>query len=307
MEERKEGDFPSGGPFYLRHVIGITIITGVLLYVILLVTRKPLHYNQAAYLSMQSLKRVALAAFMYSDDHDDYMPLGTSWHNGKSDQLCLPAPISCFSTWAWSVQPYDHFSYIFEDQTAKHNPMRSVGADRYNTFHLQYGYNYVAMSPFMPSNDAHNANQQVTAVSQHRFADPARTILMTSKWARSEAPSAGIWGTGFPGGMLADAAVDPPVCTPLPQMCFGNWGQQGFFDQRDPSKGLLLIDIEGRLAGGVAARSEDEKSIVVFADGHAALMSHQELAQGTNWKPNIYSRSVVITNPKDYLWSVEKR
>jgi len=82
----------------------------------------------------------------------------------------------------------------------------------------QFGYNYEFLAPIQ-GNPA--AAQPASATSA---ADPANTVMITSKWIHSDQPgwaSGTVWGTGpFPGGSLADADAEGPVCGPLAQNCF---------------------------------------------------------------------------------------
>lgn len=292
--------------FNLAHVVGIMIfifVIGIVAYPVL----QPAHDGGGKKaVSLSNAKQISLAALIYSADFDEYLPLGTSWHTGRNDQLCFPAPAGCFSTWAWSIQPYMKSEGLFLDPLVPPNPRGAKGKDRFDTFHLQYGYNYANLSPFLPAKDVRNSNQRVTGISQSTASNAAQTVMVTSKWARSATPSAETWSTGFPGGMLADAAIDPPDCTGIASLCFGNWGKSGFYDRSDPAKGMLLPEHEGRFMGGVAIRLHQETVVVGLLDGHAAQKTYLALAAGTNWGPGVGASTVVVSDPKKYLWSVAK-
>lgn len=284
-------------------VIGVILVFAMLLFPLLVQER---HFDQLGDVSKGQTKRLILAAIMYAADNDDYLPLGTAWHTGKEDQLCFPAPAGCFATWAWAVQAYSA-SPIYPDVTVRDNRTRLSGRDdHFNAFYVDYGYNYTHLSPYVPASNAALSNQQVLSISQLDLADPARTVMIASKWSRGNSPDPPLWGTGFPGGMLLDAAIDPPVCTALRQRCFTNWGIGGFFDRSDSRAGIMLPDSEGHLTGGVALRTREQKAVVGFCDGHADKISAFRLAAGTNWTPNVRAADVVVTDPKMYLWSVAK-
>lgn len=301
--ERESGGNPGSNSFTLAHlviIICLLVFGAMIAYPIL---SRPT-YGSGPSLGMMSSKQINLAAIMYANDYDTSMPLGTSWHTGK-DQLCLPVPVGCFSTWAWSIQAYMKTPGLFADASATPNPKRMLGQDRFDTWETQFGYNYTFLSPYIPVADPANSNQHVIGVSHVSATAPAQRVMVASKWARSNLKTLDMWGTGFPGGMLLDAAVDPPVCAPLPQMCVTNWGDGGFFDRTNPKYGMLLDPVEGRYTGGVAFRTATQ-AVVGFLDGHSKKLTERALAVGTNYAPGIPAASVVVTSSSSYLWSLKK-
>lgn len=291
--------------------LGNIILIGTLIFIFVLLAIAFLPYPNGGghdgkgAVSVSHTKQMSLAAAMYAADYDGYLPLGTAWHTGK-DQLCFPAPAGCFSTWAWEVQAYLKTSGLFNDPTTERNPRRADGQDRFDTLFTQYGYNYAFLSPYRRAKSSDSSNQRVIGVSLTAATNAANTVMVASKWTRVNTPMVGFWGTGIPGGMLADAGLEPPVCSNLKQLCLSNWGKNEFFDQANPANGILLTNREGRFTGGVAGRAKGDQAIVGFLDGHSKKLTYVALARGTNWTPTIEASAVVVTDSKEYLWNVVK-
>lgn len=248
------------------------------------------------------MKRQVLAVIMYSSDYNDELPVGTAWNTGK-DQLCYPAPVGCFSTWAWSVSPYIKSIKAFEDPNLK--GIEPEQRPQWATYFCDFGYNYVHLSPYIISRTPSGERIEVHPVKQTSAWSPAQTVMITSKWSSRLHAEKYTWANSFPGGMVADAAAEPPVCSDLPQLCLTNWGLGGFFDQADLSKGMFVDVTEGRYTGGVAFRAASQ-AIVGFLDGHSSKLPRQRLAAGTNWTPTILAKDMRVTKPTAYLWSVTK-
>lgn len=258
-------------------------------------------------ISLSNTKQQSLAAIMYAADFDDYLPLGTIWHTGK-DQLCFPAPAGCFSTWAWSIQPYMKSSGLFNDPTVhrdraswvvrKQEDDEEEIQDRWNTLTPDYGYNYNFLSPCVEEKGV----RMLRAVSQNEGADRGNTVMMASKWTTEDDKSPYYWGTGFPGGMMMSAGVESLKSSSIHPK---GWGIGGFFDHSDYRLGLSIPETEGRYAGGLAARAVG-KVVVGFVDGHSKKLSFSELAAGTNWKPGVRAQDVVVTDSKSYYWNLSK-
>jgi prepilin-type N-terminal cleavage/methylation domain-containing protein/prepilin-type processing-associated H-X9-DG protein len=243
--------------------------------------------------SLSNTKQETLGNIMYAGDFDDTLPLGTAWKTGH-DQLCYGGG-ACFSVWSWSIQPYVKNAQLFTDPLATPNPQRAANQANFDTYYIQYGYNYTYLSPWF-NNPGGPAGLTSTAVGQ-----PADTVMLVSKWANSENKSGFDWATWFPsgtsdGGMLAAAAVDSPDCWHIPQWCLDSWGTGGFYQNT-----LLLTEVAGGLTGGNSTRAANN-SVVSFVDGHVKKLAPGALSVGTNWSKTTANSAVVINDVTRYLW-----
>lgn len=243
--------------------------------------------------SLSNNKQETLGVIMYATDFDDVLPLGTAWNTGR-DQLCYGGPPLCFAVWSWSIQPYVKNSGLFMDPLAVPNPTRASAQANFDTYYVQYGYNYTFLSPYWTLNGV------ATGLSSTSVGQPAETVLISSKWANNENGSGYDWGTWFPGGMLAAAAVDSPDCWHIPQWCLDSWGRNGFYDA------TLLggKEVAGAYTGGNSLRAAGN-SVVGFVDGHTKKLQPGNLAAGSNWTRTIDRSQVVINNVAKYMWDIQ--
>jgi len=242
--------------------------------------------------SLSNVKQETLGNIMYAGDFDDDLPLGTAWNTGN-DQGCY-GPGLCFSVWSWSIAPYVKNSQIYMDPLAVPNPKStSLPQTNYDTYYIQYGYNYTYLSPM------HVQNGPESGLSSTAVGDPADTVMISSKWANSEQKSGSDWATWFPNGQLAAAAVDSPDCWHIADWCLDSWGTSGFYQST-----LLLPNVAGALTGGNSIRAANN-SIVSFVDGHTKKMAPGNLAAGTNWNTTVVNSSVVINDTSKYLWDLQ--
>lgn len=246
--------------------------------------------------SLSNAKQQTLGVVMYAGDFDDNLVLGTAWNTG-SDQLCYGAG-QCFSVWSWSIAPYVKNSQIYMDPlaTANGKAPNNLPQSNYDSYYIQYGYNYTFLSPMFTLNGP-EAGLSSTAVG-----DPAGTVMLAAKWAESENKSGLDYATWFPppnGGQLAAAAVDAPDCGDIQQYCMSSWGTGTFY-----STSMQLTTVEGGLTGGVSTRAANQ-AIITFVDGHAKKMSPGALAAGTNWTPTRVATSVTFTDITKYLWDLQ--
>lgn len=248
--------------------------------------------------SLTYAKHETLAAIMYAADYDDYLPLGTAWHTGK-DQMCFPMPVGCFTTWAWSISPYATSATLILDATAPPPMDHGKSQVAYDTFIPSFGYNYNYLSPAKDD----RGRQKLLAISQVAATSPAQTVMLASKWTAADDKSPYCWATAFPGGMVISAGIESPRSSSTHP---DGWGTGGFFDQGDYNRGLPVPVREGRYTGGVAFRNRDGTTTVGYLDGHSRKRSAADLAIGTNWKPGIAAKEVVVTDSTRYLWNVTK-
>jgi prepilin-type N-terminal cleavage/methylation domain-containing protein len=244
--------------------------------------------------SISNAKQETLAVLMYSGDSDDVLPLGTAWNTGH-DQLCYGAG-ACFAVWSWSVQPYMKNTGLFHDPLATPNPARPTAQDNFDSYYIQYGFNYTWLSPTSGS------PQRFTGQSATAAAAPADTVMIGSKWANNENTSGFDWGTGFPPdeGMLAAAAIDVPDCWHIPQWCLDSWGEPSFFADTLLNKN----EVAGAFTGGNSERSSGSM-VIGWLDGHTKKMKPGALAAGTNWTPTTANSAVVVQDPTKYLWDLQ--
>lgn len=244
--------------------------------------------------SLSNVKQQTLGAIMYAGDFDDDLPLGTAWNTGH-DQLCYSGQGMCFSVWTWSISPYVKNAQIYMDPLTSPNPKAPNGIPQINwdSYYVQYGYNYTYLSPLW-NNPGVEAGVSSTAAG-----DPASTVMIGSKWANAENTSGYDWGTWFPGGQLAAAAVDSPDCYHIPQWCMDSWGVNSFYQTQ-----LHLPEVAGGLTGGNSLRAANN-NITSFVDGHTKKMQAGALAVGTNWTRTTDHASVVINDTTRYLWDLQ--
>jgi len=245
--------------------------------------------------SLSNAKQQTLGNIMYAGDFDDTLPLGTAWATGR-DQLCYPGgPTMCFATWAWSIAPYVKNSQLYMDPQTSPNPARAANQANFDTYYIQYGYNYTYLSP-LPVFAGPEVGVSATAVGS-----PADTVMLGAKWAQSENTSGFDWGTWFPKGQLAAAAIDSVDCNNIPNWCLSGWGHNSFYD----NGGLNLAQQSyGKYTGGNSLRAAGN-SITTFVDGHTKKLAPGNLAVGTTWNINANESSVVINDTSKYLWDLQ--
>lgn len=241
--------------------------------------------------SLSNTKQETLGVIMYAGDVDDTMVLGTAWNTGH-DQLQYGTGLA-FSVWSWSIQPYVKNSGLFMDPMATPNPARAANQINFDTYYIQYGYNYTTLSP-MPTLNAPEVGLSATGVAQ-----PADTVMLGGKWANAENTSGFDWGTWFPNGQLAAAAIDTPDCNDIPTWCLSGWGLGGFYDTT-----LKLPYAGGKQSGGNSLRAAGN-SVTSFVDGHVKKMSPGALAVGTGWSPTVTEANLHILDYTKYLWDAQ--
>jgi prepilin-type N-terminal cleavage/methylation domain-containing protein/prepilin-type processing-associated H-X9-DG protein len=261
--------------------------------------------------ALSNTKQLNLGQIMYQGDYDDTFSPGTQWNTG-SDPLCFGAGV-CFSTWAWIGAPYVKNAQILADPSAGSNTNYfGWSAELNSTVFPQFGYNYTFLAPFSGS----GATFQITPATSTAAADPANTVMITSKWIHSDQPgwSGGtLWGTGpFPGGSMADADSEGVVCGPLLQNCFSDWGRGGGWDAGGAIGGTTGVpETEGKYTAGNAFRVSNQVT-VAWVDGHAKRVTYNALALGTNFNYNAAAGSpgsngaITTVHAAQYPWSITK-
>jgi len=245
--------------------------------------------------SLSNVKQQTLGNIMYAGDFDDVLPLGTAWGTGR-DQACYPGNL-CFSVWSWSIAPYVKNTQIYMDpQTSPNASQTALPQANYDSYYIQYGYNYTYLSPIPVQ------NQPEVGVSSTAVGAPADTVMLGAKWIQAENASGFDWGM-FPNGQLAAAAIDSPDCQDIPTWCMSGWGK-GSTSMYDTGGMKLPTKESGRFTGGNSLRAAGN-TITSFVDGHTKKVAPGNLAAGTNWNINIDENQVHITDTTKYLWDLQ--
>jgi len=245
--------------------------------------------------SLSNTKQQTLGNIMYAGDFDDMLPLGTAWNTGR-DQACYGAGM-CFAVWSWSIAPYVKNTQIYMDpQTTPNGKSATLPQANYDSYYIQYGYNYTYLSP-LPLQD-----MPEVGVSSPAVGAPADTVMLGAKWAQAENTSGSDWGTWFPNGQLAAAAIDSVDCNNIPTWCMSGWGKGSMYESS--SKLNLPTKESGRFTGGNSLRAAGN-SITSFVDGHVKKLAAGALAAGTNWNFNAQESAVSITDTTKYLWDLQ--
>jgi len=244
--------------------------------------------------SLSNVKQETLGNIMYAGDFDDTLPLGTAWNTGR-DQACYGTGL-CFAVWSWSIAPYVKNSQIYMDpQTTPNGKSNTLPQANYDSYYVQYGYNYTYLSPM------HILNGPQSGVSATAVGQPADTVMLATKWANIENTSGSDWGTWFPNGQLAAAAVDSVDCNDIPDWCMSGWGHNSFYDNGGMN---LTTAAAGKYTGGNSLRAAGN-NITSFVDGHVKKFAPGNLAIGTSWTQNAVESNIHITDTTKYLWDLQ--
>jgi len=239
---------------------------------------------------------------MYSGDADDFLVMGTEWNTGN-DQLQYGQGLA-FSVWTWSIAPYVKNVGIYNDPQTKAYTYTGSFAANFESYYVEYGYNYTWLSPDFGCPANGNQPGCMKGISATSVNQPAKTVMLTAKWNNYENTSGFDWGTTFPGGMLAAAATDSPDCDTIPQWCLSSWGVGDFEDTTANGGALGLSIAAGGQTGGMSLRTAN-MAVVAFVDGHSKRMAPGALAVGTNWYPTIKSAAIIINNYTTYMWDTQ--
>ena len=244
--------------------------------------------------SLSNIKQSSLASIMYSGDYDDVFVPGASWNTG-SDPICYGD--ACVSTWVWLEQPYMKNGDLFQDPLGPSIPSEAgVSKAVLASVESQYGLNVDHLSPW--------DGTATRPVSQTATANPADTVLMTSKYATSEwvyGVTDGVafqWDANTDNGPLINTVVGSPECYTIASACIDNWGLHSAW------AGLVKTEVAGMTTGGVSARNADNV-MVVWVDGHASKKKRSQLAAGTNYTSTLDAGSLTYTDKSKYVWDIE--
>src|SRR5579871_3967714 len=149
--------------------------------------------------SLSNSKQISLVILMYTQDYDETYPMDL--HYQSPEVWCLGGGFPCnpaalVSTWPYDIHPYTKNWVINQD------PQTGYGLDPYffqQPLHDsywsaegQYGYNYTALSPVLPSAYAPGGQCCApgpwtrTPATQASIARPADLIMLAAKAALQE-------------------------------------------------------------------------------------------------------------------------
>jgi len=244
---------------------------------------------------ISNAKQNALGILMYAGDYDDTVPKATTWNTG-SDPLCFGTGL-CFSTWAYSIQPYLKNGEILADPTGPSTPTFWNSRVLSLTSYPGFGYNYVYLSPYGP--ESPSRQKPITTTTP---ASPADTVMFSNRGSYGDGDGY-FWGFDFTAwttdSPLLNTSVEVPDCYTIPQYCADNWGVGGFAD------GVNAGNVTGGAnTGGVALHAQDA-SAVAFMDGHVKKMKAGALAAGTTWTTTSVPGDLQVTDLSKYIWDIQ--
>ncbi len=263
-------------------VIGIIAVLAALLFPVFASARE--HARRSTCLS--NLKQVGTAVQMYTMDADDVLP--------------VPMVRAPRSSWAGQLQPYMKSWSLLRCPNMVDATIagQSIWSGAYaTTQNLSvwpgYGWNADYLAPSLP--DCSDFDKQVPGaglpVNDAQIKNSAGTVMCVGI---SLAPGPGSFANRnslYPerGGYYYAPA---PATLGSKDGCtypYSGWGVGSFLG---PYGGF-----DGTRHGG--------KGCVLFVDGHAKIMSPQQLAAGTDWSSLQPNNQIKVTNRSLYLWDLE--
>lgn len=241
--------------------------------------------------SMSNSRQIGIAHEIYRADFDDLaVPAGII---DDSSPVFLQG--YGYMSWGYILRDYIKDSSLLQDPLTRPEPALTTHTQKLSWyFTTQVGYAYTVHAPWMEGTDSR-------PVSSTAVANPAETVLFTTKKARNGQPDwlitpSPIWGANL---------VNPPYCYSTTNgvnpesRCFpiARWGIN------TPSYAGQTFE-EGGHTGGVAFR-KNGRSCVVFADGHAAFRTSEQLAAGTTWRRGITFSGISINDKSRYMWDID--
>ena len=270
------------------------------------------------------VKKIALAATLYSADYDDMLLISFDggWGEVTNSHNKAAAGTESFhpsrqrtDVWPLILSPYLTSISVFVDPSrgdahgiytgaALGNfPTPEAGFDRLkNTYRNQnrlsmFGYNYIYLSPHRqqePQDMAETSPIGAEARSRAQAVDPAKTIAFTAAryWndttrGHSFVNAPGMWDFIAPESL-------PYTMSWNGQNCSGDWCGA------NPDTNMRTSNFYEAPGG----------SPVVYLDGHAESKTAADVAAGTNWStiaPGGYMENggVRITNKAAYRWNLD--
>lgn len=241
--------------------------------------------------SLSNNKQISLGVLMYASDYNDMFPIAQNWHTGSISW----GDNYWFRNWAGACYRYIKNAKLAYDPQGPSNYYLSDWSADYAIEFGGYGYNHMNLAPGDGVNNW--ADVSWSAVSTTAPAKPAETVMLTS--------SPALWGgdTGYNyldnGHYTSFMMVDSPDCygQRASLMCYSDWGTGS------AQANLGLSYEQGGQTGFVTLRSND-RSPVIFTDGHAQRMTASQLALGTNWKKDQASSAFKMLDSTKYIWDL---
>jgi prepilin-type N-terminal cleavage/methylation domain-containing protein/prepilin-type processing-associated H-X9-DG protein len=260
--------------------------------------------------SVSNGKQIVLATLMYQNDYDDTYPLEIVW-NANDAALTYgtgaggtTSQCGNFSPWTYETLPYTKAGGILEDPQISpngNNPFPTITADVWSAYNPEYGYNYAALSPWLPTGGALGTEcgywGSQEAETESSLTAPAQTILATADYASKDG-NFEWWGGNGP---IPWFSVNIPdgATNPTPDYIECGWGPGSYFSQ------WITTPAAGQFTGGVSLRRANQ-SVTLFADGHVKQLTAGGNAAGTNYNPTLPTGQIVETNPGAYLWGTQQ-
>lgn len=244
--------------------------------------------------SLSNVKQDGLAIIMYANDYDDGVPIDQTWGD-RTSPLWFGTAGSEWRVWSWDILPYMKNANILEDPLTQAEPVNKDWGNALSWGYApQYGYNYMYMSPW-DWDTTHPRNPIKMTVA----ANPADTVMLTSKSTLSGGAGGWWWGAGT---MVTGISSDAPDCWWVPPACVVGWGLDNWW-ATNTSMGTNREN--GAYTGFVSIRKSGQSNITNM-DGHARFITPGALAAGTNWTPNSPSGVQIQAAQKDkYIWDLE--
>lgn len=262
-------------------VIGIIAVLAAMLFPVFASAREQARRSTC----LSNLKQIGTAVQMYVTDADDVMP--------------VPLVRSPRSSWAGQIQPYlKSWSILrcpnmIDAALAGQSIWTGTFATTANmSIWPGYGWNSDYLAPAQP--DCSDFNKQVPGaglpVSEAAIQNGSATVMCVGV---SLAPGPGSYAGRSPlypehGGYFyapAPATLGSGDACTYP---YSGWGAGSFLGPY----------------GGFDGTRHSGKGCVLFVDGHAKIMSSQQLAAGTDWSPTRPNSEITVTDRSLYLWDL---
>ncbi len=245
--------------------------------------------------SLSNTKQQLTSAIMYAGDVDDVAVPDISWGNADA-YYWYGANWNRISPWTWLMIPYTKNGDIYNDpQVAPETQQAGVPYFVRTSYKPQFGYNYVVWSPTTGATNGVDARWIRNPRSFTAVAQPADTVMFTTRTVTTEVPNEWWYGAGT---LITQYGVEPPDCNTIPEYCFTNWGAGGFFTGANYARNS---QVAGGFTGFVSLRKSGN-AIVAFGDGHSKAMAPGQLAAGTNWSFTLPNGSLVVNDRSRYMW-----